>query len=246
MTMLHRLTLAAALACSVAGPAAAATLYDATAGTLPTAQGWTTLAIGAAATQGVAGGLYTLDTTGAGVSYFGNALVSPQPLNTATGFQVSFSLQLQSETHSSANRAGFSLVVVGADPTKAVELDFWTSDIWVPYYDATQADRFIHGNDVAIDTTAALRTYTLTVANQQYLLSSGGSTLLTGSMQDYTPGGAPYTTPNFLFFGDDSSRGTSVSSLGFVSLSPVPEPAPAALLAAGLALLSWRRRRVGR
>jgi hypothetical protein len=242
MTTLHRLSLAAALAGAALAPAAAATLYDATAGTLPTAQGWATLAIGAPAAQSVAGGLYRLDTTGAGVSYFGNAMVSSQALDTAAGFQLSFSLQLQSETHSSANRAGYSLVVVGADPTKAVELDFWTSDIWVPDYVASDPDRFVHGNDVAIDTTAALRRYTLTVVNQQYTLASAGSTLLTGSMHDYSAGGPPYTTANFLFFGDDSSRGTSVSQLGYIALTAVPEPAAASLLAAGLLLLAWRRR----
>jgi hypothetical protein len=58
---------------------------------------------------------------------------------------------------------------------------------------------------------------------------------------DYSPGGAPYTWPNFLLFGDDISRGTAVASLGFVALWPVPEPEP--LLAVGLALLALCRRR---
>lgn len=244
---LHTNLLAAAL-CAALAPASAATLYNASLGSTPAAQGWTTLAVGAAAWEAVTVGAppaYSLVTTGAGVSYFGNALVGAPTLNTAAGFDLSFGLKVVSETHVGNNRAGYSVVLVGADPTKAVELSFWQGNVWVPDYDPTDPDRFVHGADAAFNTTGAFHTYLLSVRNQQYTFSADGNVLLSGALHDYTAGGAPYTQPNFLFFGDDSSRGTSATELAFVTLTPVPEPAPAALLMAGLAGLAWRARQRG-
>ena len=230
-----------------AASASAVGLYDPALGTVPSAQGWSVLAIGAPATQGVVLGtspVYRLDTSGIGVGYWGNAIVSPLPLDTAAGFDLSFALRIDSETHSGDNRAGYSVVVVGADPRQAIELSFWAGHVWVPDYDASDPDRFVHGADVAFDTTAALRSYRLSVRDQQYRLSSGSMLLLSGALHDYTAAGLPYTQPNFVFFGDDSSRGASVSALGNVDLlaAPVPEPASAALLLAGLGALAWRLR----
>lgn len=226
------------LGACLALPAAAVTLYDPSAGTPPSSQGWSVLAAGAAAAESTAGGLYTLDTTGAGVSYYGNGRIAPLVLNTAVGFDLSFSLAVTSETHVDNTRSGYSVIVTGADPTHELELAFWSGNVWAYDY---SAGSFVHGADVALD-TGVLRSYTLSVRNQQYTLSSGGTLLLSGALKDYTAFGAPYSTPNFVFFGDDSSRGDSVTRLGLVTLVPVPEPAPAALFAAGLSLLAWRRR----
>lgn len=238
-----RPALAAALAAWIPWAAlASTTLYDPALGTPPSAQGWLPLALGNPAGQGVAGGLYALDTTGAGVSIWGNSRVSPVPLDTQTGFDLSFSLQVLGESHTSPNRAGYSLVMVGGQASRALELGFWADQIWAQKYDANQPDRFVHDIDVAFDTTAALTPYTLAVRQQQFTLSAAGTALLSGALRDYTPAGLLYTTPNFLFLGDNSSRGSSISRLGEVSLSPVPEPSLALLLALGLAGLALRRR----
>ena len=75
---------AAVLALNPWGAQASTTLYDpslgtppSAQGTPPSAQGWLPLAVGSLASQGVAGGVYALDTTGAGVSIWGNSRVSP-------------------------------------------------------------------------------------------------------------------------------------------------------------------------
>ena len=221
---------------------AGTTLYDPALGTLPSGQGWQPMVVGGAAGQSVGAGVYALDTTGADVAYWGNAWASPLPLDTQTGFDISFSLQLLGETHTSPNRAGYALVVQGAQAMQALELGFWTDHIWAQRYDASQPDRLVHDIDVAFDTRAALTVYTLAVRQQQFTLSAGGNALLSGALRDYTARGWPYTTPNFLFLGDNSSRGDSTSRLGGVSLSPVPEPAAGVLVALGLAGLALRRR----
>lgn len=234
---------AAGLAAVAAAPAAqAATLYDPALGTLPTAQGWSVLASGtAAASQSVAAGRYRLDTTGAGVSAYGNAISTA--LDTAAGFDLRFTLQVVNESHDSANRAGYSVVMVGSDPSKALELSFWSDQVWAADYVASDADRFVHGAGAAVDNTAAPHDWLLSVRNQQFALAADGSVLLAGSLRNYTAAGLPYNVPNFLFFGDDSSRGVSVTQLGLVSVSAVPEPAAAWLALAGGALLWLRRRR---
>ena len=233
---------AALIAWAPLGALATTTLYDPALGSLPSAQGWLPLVAGAAASQGLVGGGYALDTTGAGVLMWGNSRSSPLALDTQTGFDLSFSLQLLSESHTSPNRAGYSLVMVGAQANQALELDFWADHIWAQQYDASQPDRFVHDIGVAFDASAALTPFTLAVRQQQFTLSAGGTALLSGALRDYTPVGLPYTVPNFLFLGDNSARGSAISHLGVVSLSPVPEPAVACLLALGLAGLALRRR----
>ena len=233
---------AAALGLASAG-AAAVTLYDAGAGTLPPAQGWSPLAAGSAPAQQVTGNRYLLDTSGPGVSIFGNGLVSVTPLDTVAGFTLAFNLQIGNETHSSANRGGYSVLVVGADATQALEIAFWGGNVWVYDYDAANADRFVHGPDAAFNTAPA-HNYTLAVRNNQFTLAADGNPLLAGALRNYSAGGPPYTQPNFIFFGDDSARGTSASGLALVTLSPVPEPAAGTLLLAGIACLAWRLRAV--
>jgi hypothetical protein len=230
-SFLPRFLLTAVLGALLALPAVAQTLYNGALGTLPTAQGWSTLSLGAAGSESMVSGVYQLDTTGAGVVYYGNARISATPLDTATGFTLQFNLKVLAETHTDSSRAGFSVLVTGADPTRALEIAFWTDHVWTYDYNGG----FVHGADVAFDTTAALHSYTLAIANQQYQLSANGSLLLSGALKDYTPGGAPYTTPNFIFFGDDTSRGTSITQMASMTLTPVPEPAALALWLAGLA-----------
>lgn len=237
------LRILAALVLSLAGlHTQAVTIYDATLG-LPATQGWTTLSIGNAGSESVTAGLYTTDSRGVGVDTWGKSRLSPITLNTATGFTLDFTLRINDETHSNNNRAGFSLLFVGADPTRSLELAFWTNEVWA--YQHT-GSAFVHGAGAGLDTTSALRSYTLAVSNQQFTLSTGGSLLFGGALQNYTPQGLPYTLPGFVFFGDNTSSGAASATLGSIAIAAVPEAGMAWLWIAGGAIVLARtgRRRV--
>jgi len=229
--------------------ASATTLYDPGLNTLPSAQGWTTAGSGTGSgSQTLAGGVLVFDSTGISDAY-GNGRVSPVPLDTHTGFRLSWDMRLRSEVHTSDNRAGFSVLMQGADQTKSLELGFWADSVWALKYDSGGADSGYLRDTTAtasFDTTAAMRPYTLTVLNDQFSLSSGSATLLTGVLRDYPTLGSstlPYSVASFLFFGDNSSRGVSVTDFGSLTLAPIPEPGTVPLLAAGLIGLVWWRRR---
>ena len=247
MPSLRAPLLCLALAGVAATPAVALSLYDPSLGSLPGAQGWSTAASGGLGSQAVVGGMLQFDSTGIAVSAFGHGRTAPQVLDTVAGFTLHWQLQIRNEVHSSDNRAGFSLLVQGADQTQALELGFWQDSVWALGYSPGGADSgFVRAATAAIDTTAGLRSFSLTVAQNSFSLAADGVPLLSGALRDYPTLGLstlPYGFSSYLFFGDNSSRGESVAQIGAIDLLPVPEPATVALWAAGLGLLAWRQRR---
>jgi hypothetical protein len=76
--------------------------------------------------------------------------------------------------------------------------------------------------------TAALARYELAIHGDTYELRAEGVPLLGGPVRDYsafagTPN--PYTTPNFLFLGDDTSSAAARVRLGMVTITLPPGPA---------------------
>jgi hypothetical protein len=144
-------------------------------------------------------------------------------LNRTNGFELSFALAIDSENHTRPDRAGFSVLMLGSD-RRGIELGFWTNEIWAQ----NSSPLFTHGEGIALDTTLQ-RSYSLRITDDTYSLFAGTTTLLSGSVRDYTAfAGLPYTLPNYLFLGDNTSSGSANIQLGIVTLqsnlTAVPEP----------------------
>ena len=206
---------------------AAQTLYDGSAGTLPTAQGWnyiTSPLFGAKATTAIEGLSVSVDTTpviGDSAGYFSSLppFFPKHPLvgvlDRTNGFSLTFDSTLVSEAHSTTNRAGFSVIVLASD-SLGIELGFWEDQIWAQ---DDGGNLFFHAESVNFDTKARA-SYQLSIKDETYNLSTNGVSVLTGKLRNYKASGAPtpYTVPSFIFLGDDTSRASAKFQLATVVL----------------------------
>jgi len=180
--------------------------------------------------EAVGGGATILTTSG--VEYAGYSPAAAPLCDSLRGYRVSFTVQLDSETATAGNRSGFSLIAIGSDQT-GIELDFWPSSIWV------QAIGFTRVESTGW-TTSTKTAYTLTVRNGRYTLSAPGMADLTGSPRRY--GTLPYTIPNFLFLGDNTSQANASVRIYSVSYAELPEPGILLAAAPLLLVFAFRRR----
>lgn len=145
------------------------------------------------------------------------------------GYALSFKVKINSESHTRDNRAGFSLITIskqlpGETQPFGIEMGFWTDSIWVLNADATR------GETVSINTQVA-RNYLLYIQGNQYKLFIEGSktAILQGSLRQYTeytpPAGFPnpYTTPNLIFMGDDTTSATANVTITQMYAAPVTQ-----------------------
>jgi hypothetical protein len=220
-------------------------LFDGSAGTRPDQQGWVRrfnpLYPPGAQTAGPIG--TTLDSTGDMRTMDGYFTIDPlglspshpglPALDRAVGFTVSLDMLIEAESHASPDRAGFSLIVIGAD-RKGIELGFWTDRIWAQDDDPI----FTQAEGRAWDTTVAAR-YDLAVAGDGYRLLADGVELFSGAIRDYSAFGSPYTIANLIFAGDNTTSASGRARLDRVAVlaRPVPEPSSWILLGSGLAVL---------
>ena len=185
------------------------------------------------------GTLNTNNPSSANTGYAGYTNYDPTTLNLLpsfttkldgdTGFNLAFTLQINTEA-SNPNRAGFSLMVTSANQT-GIELGFRTTEIF------SQASNFTEFSNFGIPTTVA-RNYTLQVVNGQYTLLDGGATIgnfVNRSLISYnfTPALStpplpfnPYTSPNFLFFGDNTDQGNANFTISTISVNALPVAKP--------------------
>jgi len=220
-------------------PARALTLYDGSGGQSPTAQGWVLAGFGGY-TETLSGGAAILTTAAPpNLNRAGYSIISPFTLDRGAGYQFTFDLQLDSEAHQSNDRAGLSLVIIGND-LEGIELGFWTGEIWAQNGGATKPPRFTHGEGVSYD-TAQRTSYRLVVSGANYTLYAGNTFLLRGGLRDYSPEGAPYTAPNFVFVGDDTTSANATTRFYSAAVSEVPEPGTVLLTGAGLLCAARRR-----
>ncbi len=214
-------------------------LFDGSLGSAPNAQGW--LQFGTApsplnigVSQTVVGNATRLVTTGAvpaGYSNYHGALtnlLNPTfpTLDRAAGFSLNFDVKINSESHSNNNnRAGFSVIVVTSDNTKAIELGFWANEIWAQNDGTAPSGLFSKGEGVTYTTTTQT-SYDLQIKGDTYTLLAGGTTILTGKLRNYTAFdhvGAglpydPYERTNFVFLGDNTSEGQANVDIARIDL----------------------------
>ena len=227
----------------LAAPASAVTLYDGAAGTAPDAQGWLSYySVPGTGIKTVGGGKTTYDSTASASEHGGfsshtifGTLANPSfpTMDRSTGYTVSIDLKQLSESHTSTDRAGLSVIAISSD-LKGIELGFWQNEIW-----AQSGPGFTHAEGFAYDTTAANRTYDLAISGSNYTLWADGSQILNGALRDYSSFGTPYNLSNLLFVGDDA--GSAQAAFEFSRLA-VTVPEPVSLMPLMLIGMFWMRR----
>jgi len=229
------------------------TLYNGASGVTPdqynSPSPWLNFGNFSGATQTASNSVTTLDTTTSNSTFAGysnyNVAADTSPydftptttvnpsfpvLDANAGYSLSFTVQINSETSTVSNRAGFSVIAISSNG-EGIELGFTSNSIF------SQNSSFTGIDEQATDLSAmlgSLTQYNLDVSGSSYTLSSGSSTILTGLLQTYTVpygiGGKVYDTPNFIFLGDDTtaaSASVNIQSISVDAATPVPYETPA-------------------
>ncbi|MCT7962230.1 DUF4347 domain-containing protein [Laspinema sp. D1] len=142
-----------------------------------------------------------------------------------------------------ADRAGFSLIAISSDGKKGIEIGFWEDTIWVQEEGTAEPPApptggnsgesytlFTHtgkpNESVSFFTTTKSVNYQLEVLGETYKLLADGKVVIHGNLRDYTSAikpsflpANPYTTPNFLFFGDNTPSASAHFNLSAVSVT---------------------------
>ncbi|MEG4148807.1 choice-of-anchor Y domain-containing protein, partial [Microcoleus sp. Pol12B5] len=154
------------------------------------------------------------------------------------GYNIRFDVKINSESHTFADsdknadglsdRAGFSLVAISSDGQKGVEIGFWDNEIWVQKDGISDSGPlFTHDTanaspDRWLGNTTQLSSYELAVLGDNFTLFRNGTAILNNRpLRNYTSFTGlinPYTTPNFLFLGDDTTSASASFELKNVAV----------------------------
>jgi hypothetical protein len=201
----------------------------------PKEQGWTYLKTSlqtAPTAQATSSG--TVLDSGSSQNYAGYFITAPFNLNRTDGYAISFSIKINSESHTKDNRSGFNVIVVSnklSTETQpyAIELAFWENSAWAYNPDFSRAET------VSINNKDTVRHFVLYVKGNSYQLFErvarsskiASGAILQGSLRQYTgftpPPGLPnpYTTPNLIFMGDETTSATANVSISNVFATEV-------------------------
>lgn len=208
-------------------------LYDPSLGSLPDAQGWSYIALNFGnITKTMTENSVLLDTTSTAANQAGWSPLAAPLLDRTGGFALAFTARLNAETHNNNNRAGFSVIALGAD-TNGIELAFWTTNIFAQ----SDSPLFNHAEDTAFVTTNGFVDYVLAVLRTNYVLRANGTTILSGPVRNYTAFSGPinpYPNPNFIFFGDNTT-----SASGSVNVRKITLVRPPTLSSPQPGVISW-------
>lgn len=236
---------------SVCGSTYGQVLFDASLGTPPPDQGWAFLSqpflSHSVAEFNLPSGT-RLDTTNPITDRGGYFARDPifakfdhpnaPTLDRTAGFSLVFHLQVFEESHAAgmagddngdgiADRAGFSVIAL-SDDLYGLELSFWKDRIWIQNDDLNgELEMFTQAEAVAFDTASKSNAFELRVFGDAYQLfaEENMAPILSGRLRNYVNfSGAidPYEIPNFLFFGDNTSRGEADVSISFIRAGELP------------------------
>lgn len=170
-------------------------------------------------------------------------------LDRDSGFDIAFNVAVNEES-SQSNRAGFSLLVISEDG-KGIELGFksgagaqlGSETETEPDRIFAQSKKFKEAEETTEVDISEVTDYVLTVKGDTYTLFANDTEVLTGDVRKYQFNPLksdpplpfnPYTSPSFLFLGDDTDQGYANFTLGTIAVTQhAPELGSAAVNAQG-------------
>jgi hypothetical protein len=204
--------------------------YDASLGTLPEAQGWTSNNTSGYSTLNTVDGYLNLNSTMSGSHYWS---MTGDPFYYSNGVIVEATMRINSSnffTNSSVVRSGYYLGVI--------------DDTTLPVWTAISSDRayFLYEGE-NISSYAMINLLDGQFHDFRMVADSSGFDLYIDNVQVLNE---PFRTgtlssPNFISFGDQSNAGISNTDLKFFQVTVVPEPVSSTLFIIGGATLGFRR-----
>lgn len=165
---------------------------------------------------------------------------APHPLilSRVTGFRFSLEMRILEEAHQSALRGGFFMRVGTSSARHGIMFFGWEDRLfsWTPD-DAV-------GEIASLDLRTS-RELTTTVLGNEYSVSVDGQVVMSGPLRDYLRVDLPPFPANSITFGDINFSSAVDFEFSRAAILPIPEPAHASLVVAGLVAISssFTRRR---
>lgn len=221
-----------------AGGAAAAPVwlqrYDASLGSLPTAQGWTLQQSGSPAPSVTGGILHEGPTTADGWQFWRTGIANEVG---SGSFVIEARLKVISSDYVMAGSqpvAGWGMLGADADK-RSLRVEIASDGLW--FIDTL--DVSAKSISIPMDTTESFHTYRISVIDSVGELMVDGASVGTMSL------GSSHSTlqPSSAMFGDPNNFVGSEVDVAYVAFGVVPEPAIATFIVGGTATLLMHRRR---